>query len=433
MKALLAVLFLSSCYALSAEAIPALEPVRVAGDGRGFVLGQTQRPFHPWGMNYGNAGRLMEDFWNEDWETFAADFRELKVLGANVVRVHLQFGKFMAAADRPNPAALQQLARMLRLAEGTGIYLDVTGLACYRPADVPAWYDAMDEPARWAAQAKFWEAIAEVCARSPAVFCYDLINEPLSPGGKRETGKWPSGSRFGGYDFLQYIALDPAGRPREEIAVAWIRRLTAAIRRHDEKTLITVGLLPWSREWKHLSGFLPAKVAPELDFLSVHLYPDSKKPGEALESLRQFAVGKPVVIEETFPLTCSVAELEEFLRASKEIASGWIGHYDGQTLDELEALDRSGQLTPKQAVYRDWLRLFVRLKREFAPEPVAAAIDRPRPGNAGQSLPAAMLTPLIEYFATESHASCCSNRLSSSACGRPLSSAGTGRPTGLRR
>lgn len=361
--AIVALVFTLLCAAHGAER--PLDRVRVSADGRRLVLAESQREFRPWGMNYGNAGRLMEDFWNEDWETIAGDFRELKALGANVVRVHLQVGKFMDAADRPNAAALQQLARMLRLAETTGIRLDVTGLACYRPSDVPAWYDALDEPARWAAQARFWAAVAETCASSRAVFCYDLINEPLSPAAKREPGKWSSGSRFGGFDFLQYIALDPAGRAREDIPVAWIRQLTAAIRRHDRETLITVGMLPWTRQMKHLSGFLPAKVAPELDFISVHLYPDTKKPGEALESLKHFAVGKPVVIEETFPLSCTLAELEEFLRASREFACGWIGHYDGHTPDELDAIERAGKLTLAQGIYRSWLRMFVRLGPEF--------------------------------------------------------------------
>ena len=151
----------------------------------------------------------------------------------------------------------------------------------------------------------------------------------------------------------------------------WIRRMTDAIRQHDRAALITVGLLPWSRDWKFLSGFLPEKVGPELDLISVHLYPDSKKPGEALESLRHFAVGKPVVIEETFPLSCSAAELEEFLRASREIVCGWIGHYDGYTVEEYDALERAGKLTINQTPYREWLRLFVRLKPEFAPESAA--------------------------------------------------------------
>jgi hypothetical protein len=284
-----------------------------------------------------------------------------------VVRVHLQYGRFMDATDRPNAAAFKQLARVVRLAEETGLYLDVTGLACYRPADTPEWYDALEEPARWAAQARFWMEVARICHGSPAVFCYNLINEPVSPAGRREPGRWPSGSRFGGMDFLQYIALDPAGRKREEIAAAWIRHLRAAIRQHDRETLITVGLLPWSRQWKHLSGFLPAAVAPELDFISVHIYPDAKLPEEAMEGLRQFAVGKPVVIEETFPLSCGEKQLEEFLVASREVATGWIGHYDGHTIEELDALETAGRLTVPQAIYRTWLRMFVRLKPQFAP------------------------------------------------------------------
>jgi len=357
------------CRTAPEPAAKRLERIVAAHDGRGFVRADSRQPFHPWGMNYGNAGRLMEDFWDQDWETFAADFRELKALGANVVRVHLQYGKFMDEPDHPNARALQQFRRLVRLAEETGLYLDVTGLACYRPADTPKWYDALDEPARWNAQARFWAAIAEVGATSPAVFCYDLMNEPISPAERRAPGQWRSGSLFGDYDFLQYIALEPAGRKREDIAAAWIRAMTAAIRKQDRKALITVGLLPWSRQWKHISGFLPEKTAPELDFISVHIYPDRKQPEEAMVALRQCAVGKPVVIEETFPLSCDGAQLEAFLRASREVACGWIGHYDGQPPEELDALARANRQTIAQAIYREWQRMFSRLKPEFAPGP----------------------------------------------------------------
>ncbi|MGO8928708.1 MAG: cellulase family glycosylhydrolase [Limisphaerales bacterium] len=344
---------------------PVMERIVVAPEGKGFTTAQSRHRFVPWGMNYGNAGRLLEDFWDKEWPTLAGDFRELKELGANVVRVHLQFGKLMVAQDQTNPAALKQLRRLLKLAEETRLYLDITGLGCYRPADTPAWYDALGEKARWTAQANFWSAVAETCKDSPAVFCYDLINEPISPAGKREAGQWRSGSLFGEYDFLQYIALEPAGRTREAIARAWIERMTRAIRKHDCSALITVGLLPWSRQWKHLSGFLPETVGPKLDFLSVHIYPDPKKPGEEMECLRQFAVGKPVVIEETFPLSCSAAELESFLRASRPFACGWLGHCDGHPIAELEALQKSGKLTIPQSIYLAWEQLFVRLKPEF--------------------------------------------------------------------
>ena len=49
------------------------------------------------------------------------------------------------------------------VAERTGLYLDLTGLGCYHKQDVPAWYDQLSEPERWAVQARFWAAIARTC------------------------------------------------------------------------------------------------------------------------------------------------------------------------------------------------------------------------------------------------------------------------------
>lgn len=361
--ALLIALF-AACTAAPDRPAPHCERIVVAADG--FVTATTRQPFHPWGMNYGNAGRLLEDFWVDEWTTVEQDLRELRDLGANVVRVSLQFGKFMRDAQHADDASLSRLARLVHAADHLGLHLDLTGLGCYRPSDTPAWYDALDEADRWAAQATFWRAVAATCRGNPAVFCYDLANEPISPAVRREPGKWASGSSFGGFDFLQYIALDPAGRRREAIAVAWIRYLSEAIREADQDTLITVGLLPWSRQWRHLSGFLPAAVAPELDFLSVHIYPDRKLPDEAMESLQHFAVGKPLVIEETFPLHCDAAQLEAFLRSSRQYASGWLGHYDGDSPAWLDERQRQGTLTMPQAIYREWLRLFVRLGPELS-------------------------------------------------------------------
>jgi hypothetical protein len=346
-----------------------MEPVEIAKDGRGFVLAPSGRPFTPWGLNYGHDGRLIEDFWEVKWPLLVKDFRDMKGLGANVVRVHLQFGKFMAAADKPNAKALDRLGDLLKLAEDTGLYLDLTGLACYRKADVPDWYDKLSEEDRWSAQARFWAAVAARCKDSPAVFCYDLMNEPVVPGGKRKAGDWYSGKPLGGYDFVQFITLDLRGRPRDEVARQWVKRLVAAIRRHDRRHLVTVGLLPWGPKWGHLSGFVPRTVAPELDFVSVHVYPEKGKVADALKVLKQFAVGKPVVIEETFPLSCSAEELEDFLKQSRGVACGWMGHYDGKTVEELEALRKAKTVTIAQSIYLGWLELFRRLQPEMTRRP----------------------------------------------------------------
>ena len=83
---------------------------------------------------------------------------------------------------------------------------------------------------------------------------------------------------------------------------------------------------------------------------------------EALQVLKQFAVGKPVVVEETFPLACSTAELEGFLKRSRGTACGWMGHYDGLTPERLEDLKKEKRLTLGQALQWEWLTLFRRLK-----------------------------------------------------------------------
>ena len=67
--------------------------------------------------------------------------------------------------------------------------------------------------------------------------------------------------------------------------------------------------MSWSLDRPGLSsGFVPGKIAEELDFVSVHLYPKRGAVPQEIDVLRGFAVGKPVLIEETFPLECSINE-----------------------------------------------------------------------------------------------------------------------------
>jgi len=204
--------------------------------------------------------------------------------------------------------------------------------------------------------------VAARCAESPAVFCYDLMNEPVVPGGKRKDGDW-LGPPFAGKHFVQFITLDQADRPRPAIARQWVHHLATAIREKDKRHLITVGLVDWSLDRKGLtSGFVPAKVADDLDFVSVHLYPKAGKVDEALKTLAGFAVGKPVLIEETFPLACSPKELEEFIEKSRKHAAGWIGFYWGTPPEELR---RSNTISA--ALTLGWLELFQRKAKDVAP------------------------------------------------------------------
>lgn len=345
--------------AAQAHADPAKRPsmsfIRVSEDGRRFARADSGAAFTPWGFNYDHDadGRLLEDYWEAEWATVEQDFAEMKALGATVVRVHLQTARFMEAPDRPNEAALNQFRRLLALAESTGLHLDVTGLGCYHKKDVPAWYDAMKEEDRWAVQARFWEAVARVGATSPAVFCYDLMNEPVVPGGKAET-EWLAGE-LGGKHFVQRITLDPAGRDAKTIAKAWVDQLTTAIRKVDRRHLITVGVIPWVYSFpKAKPLFYSPEVAPHLDFVSVHFYPKKDDAAGALKALSAYAIGKPVVIEEMFPLACGIEELDRFIDGSREHAQGWIGFYWGRTIEEYS---RPGA-TIGEAITKAWLEYF---------------------------------------------------------------------------
>ena len=354
----------------SAPATAPLPWIKLSADKSGFErAGVAGEKVVPWGFNYDRDHklRLLEDYWDEDWSVVEEDFREIKDLGANVVRVHLQFGKFMNGPTEPNAENLARLEKLVRLAEDSGLYLDVTGLASYRKRDVPKWYDALDEAARWDAQANFWAAIARTLADRPGVFCYNLINEPVIPAQKLD--HWLHPFALAGFHYVQHIVLDPVGRDPNVIAQQWTRKMTAAVRRHDKRRLVTVGMLPIKpADAKSSRGFVPAALKDDLDFLAVHLYPESKKSDEAMATLKLFDVGKPLVIEEIFPLTTTPKELGEFITESRSIADGWIGFYWGKTVEEME--DEPG---PVDKAMLGWLDLFKKLHPAAAPATAESA------------------------------------------------------------
>ncbi len=349
----------------------ALPLIRPSADGTGFVRADTGQRFVAWGFNYDHDrdDRLIEDYWDHQWSTVVEDFREIKDLGANVVRIHLQVRRFMDGPAEPNEAALTQLARLLELAEETGLYLDVTGLACYLKKDVPKWYDALDEAGRWEVQGRFWEAVARTCAEAPVIFCYDLMNEPVLPGAGEKETEWLVGE-FGGMNFTQRITLDLGRRTRQQVAGAWVRKLTGAIRRHDKRHMITVGVIPWAHTFPGAKPIFYAKdVGADLDFVSVHFYPQKDQVDKALAALAVYEVGKPVVIEETSPLYCGIRQFDDFVDRSAKIADGYVGFYWGQTIAEC----RQRKNDIGAGIMAEWLEYF----RGKTPEILAAELNRP--------------------------------------------------------
>jgi len=346
----------------------ALEPgfIRVSKNQKHFIFSDSNAQFTPWGFNYDHdrSNRLLEDYWKDEWKTVVEDFAEMKGLGANTVRIHLQVGKFMNSATEPNRESLAQLARLLRLAETNQLYLDVTGLACYRRADTPKWYNDLDEAERWEVQARFWASVAETCCTSPAIFCYDLMNEPIVTEDKKNRD-WTPGE-FAGMCFVQRLTLDFAGRSEKRIARAWVEKVVAAVRKRDQRHLITVGVIPWALTFPGAKPlFYSKEVGVKLDFVSVHFYPKKGEVDEALKALAVYNVGKPIVIEEMFPLSCPISELGDFVEGSRKLATGWIGFYWGKTIPEY----RQGKRDIAESMAMEWLEYF----KEAAPKMVGAS------------------------------------------------------------
>jgi hypothetical protein len=91
----------------------------------------------------------------------------------------------------------------------------------------------------------------------------------------------------------------------------------------------------------------------------VHVYPKPPPFEEALSIVERFdSTGKPLVIEETFPLACDPKDMPAFIDATKKHADGWLSFYWGQTPKELKASTQPGD-----ALMHEWLEVFRTYRR----------------------------------------------------------------------
>lgn len=368
-------LFLLALTFVAGESYAAkLETVKVAPDNKGFVLHPSGDRYIPWGHNYASVD-IMERLAN-DPARVEREFSEMKAAGTTVARIHPEMPRILLGPDKADPHALKQLKQLLEIAERSGIYLKITGLACYKIEDRMAWYDSMTEKERWKTQAFFWETIARTCAESSAVFAYDLVNEPGAIG-KPEDG-WYLG-RMGDVEFCQRLSLNPGTRKGGDIFSEWTTRMVAAIRKHDQQHLITMGMLPFPGAYK--------TAAEQLDFVSPHLYPKTGKVEDTIKLLQKFDWGKPIVIGETFPLSCGVDDERAFLLQSREFAHGWIGHWPDESPAKLAELKRTGEATIQNAIWLSWVELFQEIGPQMTGEASKSRQEISTPKDWAQLVP----------------------------------------------
>lgn len=308
-----------------ADCASAQAPARITADGSGLTAGA--QPFVAFGFNYafGHTYPTLRYFDRPTKARLRLVSRQLdeaRRMGANTLRVFLEIGQFMDDRRTPRKEALDAYERLLRIAQRKGLYLDVSGNLSWRPWRRDRWYDRLSERSRWRTQARFWRAVAERSRRYDSVLCFELTSEPVVG----QSRSWYVG-RFGGLDFGQFVARSPGSRKPEAVARAWIRRMRAAIRSHDRRHLVTIGLLPYTS-----GSFGPANVSDLLDLLTIHEYPRLHEAEASVDLVRQFAAaGKPVILGETFQLRSDPATQEEFLKAARPYLDGFLGFYDGRS------------------------------------------------------------------------------------------------------
>ena len=83
---------------------------------------------------------------------------------------------------------------------------------------------------------------------------------------------------------------------------------------------------------------------------------------KALTALAVYNVGKLIVIEEVFPLSCSTTELGEFIEGAGTMAVGWIAFHWGKTIREYQGSKRD--IAASMAL--KWLECFVKGTPTFA-------------------------------------------------------------------
>lgn len=323
------------------------------------LIDETGDCFLPFGYNYlGNIQwGLIDDYWQTDstWATTASDFDEMKLYGANTVRIHLQYNKMMNSITEANPAAILRLQQLVHLAEEKRVYILLTGLGAYRRGDQPIWYDTLSEENRWAAQATFWGKIAQAVGSSKAIYAYDLINEPVS----QKTTTWTVGEPLDSLYFVQSLTKNPKGRSFDQIIIPWIQQMKTAIRQYDAQTLITCGFLPcgFIKDW-----------SIDLDFVSTHIYPhpidgDPQPCSGNLQQDIDFVTinqsDKPFVLSE-FGVWTTFESLNPFMDAVCNMVNGWVCHYNGKTIDDLL---RDNSI--KDAVQLEQLKIFKRKYPDF--------------------------------------------------------------------
>ena len=347
------------------------EFIKVAGDHWHFETNISGTAFTPFGTNYYDpesygtnvvwdnpaftAPNVISNF---DSVRTRVHFTQLQALGANVVRIFLSTVKFEPTLYSLDETSFQKVDKIIELAKEYDLRIIFDLVEVWEGAPEDGWlsWDYYSDPVSVKGLEFLVRAFGSRYRDEPAIFAWDLTNEPST--------KWSDGPMdelWTEWTHLKYEdeanlgiawsdfpysgeSWNNIGVPsesmnvlndqrlfdfqlfREDVAYNWTKRLVDAIRQVDENHMITVGLIQWSVPFKQniespggYAGFNPQKIAPLLDYVSVHGYDwwDGHAAVYVQGLLRYCYAGKPVLLEE-YQYHRSTVE------ATMGSASGWV-------------------------------------------------------------------------------------------------------------
>ncbi|MBW8041319.1 MAG: cellulase family glycosylhydrolase [Planctomycetes bacterium] len=323
-----------------------MQLIVVSDDGEGFAECDSRRPYIPFGTNYydphtGWAPKIWRKF---DADKVREHFRLMSEIGVNCARVFLTAASFQPDVGTINEQSLKKLDTLIKIAYETDIRLILTGPDHWEGS--PSYW----RPDRFAGEEAlralehFWKVLGQRYEGEPAIFAWDLLNEPHLPwfvkGWDVRWNAWLK-KKYTNWDKLKAawskeltesdkwgeVAVpenrDETGNPRlrdwqlfrEYLADEWVRRQVVALHVADSTHLITVGYIQWSYPLvrpgspSRYSAFNPHRQKHWLDFVTIHFYPTMGAPFASNENQRKNLsylqtvlaychIGKPVVLGE---------------------------------------------------------------------------------------------------------------------------------------
>ena len=350
---------------------PQSEFIKVADDNWHFETDVSGTAFTPFGTNYYDPESYgTHEVWdnpaftapnpigNFDSTRTRNHFAQLHGIGVNVIRIFLSSMKFEPTLYTLDEASFQKVDKIISLAKEYDLRIIFDLVEVWEGAPQNGWlsWDYYSDAVSLQGLEYLVKAFGNRYKDEPAIFAWDLTNEPYT--------KWSDGPmnelwiewnhlKYTNEDSLSsawqdyplsgenwdnlYIPSEFTNNPndqrlfdfqlfRDDVAYNWTKHLVEAIREVDSKHMITVGLIQWSIPFKQnieepggYASFDPQKIAPLLDYVSVHGYDWwDNHAGLYIQGLLRYCyAGKPVLLEE-YQFHAST------VNATLGSASGWV-------------------------------------------------------------------------------------------------------------